>query len=146
MKPPYRDIESLLKNHVDQQMQAVNWDRMRDKVDRGIAQAVQREPWRASWYGMVAAAAVIVLVVGGAFVYRDYFQERSLLDRIQAGVIGAGPMEGTDLPKPTEDALLACMDPSTILCAENVHVLTSDPLLQPHSVWDQQQSLTKTIK
>ena len=141
MNAPYRDIDELLQDHTDQQLETVGWEGLHARIDQHIAEVTQDSIPRIQWMRLTAAAAVVVLIIGLALMWFPPRRPSSILEQIQLGVIDTGPM---DRGEPTGDALLASVDPLSILCLENVHVLTSDPLLQPHSVWDQQQVLKDT--
>ena len=89
------------------------------------------------------AAGVLVIIVAVSLWRAGRPHSGTLLEQIQAGQLDAGPVSPTD---PAGDRLLPQTDPPDLLLTTHIQALTSDPLLRPHSVWDQDPPHTTTGK
>jgi len=76
---------------------------------------------------------MLLIVMSYRWVSPD--KSLSILEQIAAGRLDAGPLE----PATNRiDNLIADTSPRTILLTEQTHVICSDPLLMPHSIWEQE--------
>jgi len=122
-----RDVDELVRRNVERQLAGFDWDRQRRTVMHRL-EAGRAGKLRRIIAVRVAAGAAAVLV-------------------LVAGYVGISLLHGPDhnaaettvSSEPTEsDALLASTDPATILLTGPMRLLVSnDPTLAPHSVWDQ---------
>ncbi len=122
------DIEGLLRRNTERQLAGFDRDRPRRAVmdrlaDSGTQNAGRRIPLR------IAAAAVFMLALG--------YIGMSLLDVRRRDA--AGPVETAAVDESVKsDRLLASTDPMTIFLTGPARlVVSNDPMLAPHSLWDQ---------
>jgi hypothetical protein len=129
-------VDGMLRENAEGQLADFEWDRLQttilSRLEGARRRARQREEVSRKIVagGIVTAAAAVVL--GTGYVCTRFY-----------GVASRGPGTPT---KPTaahdladSDELLASTDPETILLTGRIGLLAlNDPLLAPHSVWDQQ--------
>ena len=136
-------IDDLLRRDVHRQLETFDWNRfnahLSDRLERTERRRLlPRRPWPA-----MAAAAVILLAImlgGAVWRWRARAQDHpNVLQQVMAGALDAGPL--SDLTSRT-DNLVASADPGAILLAQHV----VDPLLRPHSLWDQIPASTGDTK
>jgi hypothetical protein len=125
-----RDIDGLLRQNLKRQLEGFDWDGQRQAVTHRLAAPrVQRSHWVVAIRVAAGAAALLALAVG---------------------YLGLSSLQGTRpyAPAPRQamalhastgaDALLASTDATTILLTGSARWLVlNDPLLAPHSLWDQ---------
>ncbi len=130
-------IDDLLRRNVRRQLETFDWDqlnaRLSDRLDR-IGH--QRLSPKRQWSPMATAAIILLAVVSGGVIWqwRARPSHPSVLQQIMAGVLDAGPLGD---PVSKADNLVVSTDPGTILLTQHVHLISGDPLLRPHSLWDQ---------
>ena len=131
-------IDDLLRRSVQRQLETFDWDRfsahLSDRLDRIEHQKLSP---RRQWPATAAAAIILLAIVLGGTVWQWRARPQGhpgVLQQIMAGVLDAGPL-GDPISK--ADNLVASTDPGAILLTQYTHLSCSDPLLRPHSPWDQ---------
>ncbi len=135
-----RDIDALLRHNAEQQLEGFDWDRLGARISSRLGRTTSPAALRRrvllvrTASAAVAVAAVVLLTV---MFYRGPWPDRSssILEQIAAGKLYDGPL-GPAMGE--TDSLIADTSPRTILLAGQTHLICSDPLLRPHSVWDQE--------
>jgi hypothetical protein len=135
-----RAIDELLRRHVERQLRDFDWDQLRGRIAGRLGRTTGRAPFRPrAWsFRIVSAAAAVaaVALVTALFCWRSSpNRSPSLLEQITAGRVDAGPL-GPALDR--TDYLIADTSPRTVLLTGQTHLVCSDPLLRPHSVWEQE--------
>ncbi len=131
-------IDDLLRQDIQRQLERFDWDQFSAHVSNRLDPIEHRRLSPRRLWPTVAAAAIILLVVtlGGA-VWQWGVRPQDhpgVLQQIMAGVVDAGPL-GDSIGK--TDNLVANTDPEAILLTQHTRAIRGDPLLQPHSLWDQ---------
>lgn len=147
MSEENHDIDVLLRRNVDRQLETFDWDELSGRISDRLEQAeCKRLSPRHRWPVMAAAAVLALALVSSVAVWRwgpRPGREPGLLQQIMAGALDAGPL---DAPTSTADDLIAGTDPETILLTSHVHLVCGDPLVRPHSPWDQMPASTGHVK
>jgi hypothetical protein len=135
MNTENRNLDDLLRRNAEQQLGDFDWDRQRETVLGRLAATPAREgrsggPFRRVVVrAAVGVAAVLVLAVGFLCYWRFHAAGPGAIQP------GKTPTVGQSV---AADDLLASTDPETILLSGPMRLLAAnDPLLSPHSVWDQ---------
>ncbi len=134
MNTENQNIDGLLRCNAERQLRDFDWDRLRETVLGRVAAPCARQgrsggPFSRVIAGAVGVAAVLMLTVGYLCYTRFH-------------MVGPGATRPSETPAAGEsaadDALLASTDPGPILLTGRMRLLAAnDPLLSPHSVWDQ---------
>jgi len=131
-------LDDLLRRDVQRRLETFDWDQLNARFSGRLEQIeCQRLSTRHQWFAMAAAAAILLAIVLGGAVWRWRARSQdhpSVLQQIMAGALDAGPLSS---PMNRTDNLVASTDPGAILLAQHMHLVCSDPLLRPHSLWDQ---------
>jgi len=125
-----RDIDILLQRNAERQLESFDWDRQRQTVMQRLAETRIEKPGRVSAIRLaVGIAAVLALAVGYLCL--------SLLLRTRRD--DTAPIVVTAVHQSIgDDSLLASTDPTTILLSGPMRWrVLNDPMLTPHSAWDQ---------
>lgn len=135
-----RDIDALLRHNAEQQLEGFDWDRLGARISSRLGRTTSPAAfqWRALLVRTVSAAVAVVavaLLTVRFFCWASPDRSPSILEQIGAGKLHAGPL-GPAMGE--TDSLIADTSPRTILLAGQTHLICSDPLLRPHSVWDQE--------
>ena len=135
-----RDIDDLLRRNAERQLRDFDWDQLRARISGRLGRTASPAVFRHRvWFfriapAAVAAAAVVLLTV--LFYWRaGPDRSPSLLEQVTAGRLDAGPL-GPVMSR--NDGLIADTSPRTVLLMGQAHLVCSDPLLRPHSVWEQE--------
>ncbi len=125
-----RDIDVLLRRNVERQLEGFDWDRQRQTVVQRLTPPQIQKLRRVSAIRIAAGVAVILTLVVG-------YMGMSLLKG--PGRNAGAPMAVMALSESAGgDSLLACTDPTMILLTGSARWLVlNDPMLTPHSPWDQ---------
>lgn len=123
-----RDIDALLRRHVEQQLAGFDWDGQRHTLMHQLASDWARRTGRRIPRKIIAGA-VLMLATGCVCMILVNVVDRD----------ATGPIETTAAHEPVEgDPLVASTDPTTILLRGPARLLVcNDPMLAPHSLWDQ---------
>jgi hypothetical protein len=132
-----RDIDDLLRGNVKRQLRDFDWDRLHAGISGQLGRTAGPATFRHRvWLFRIASvvAAVVLLTI---LLWRPASSDRSpsLLEQIIAGKLDAGPL-GPAMSR--ADHLTADTSPRTVLLMGQTHRVCSDPLLRPHSVWEQE--------
>ena len=138
MKNKDNKLDELLENNTQQQLQKIDWERLNKSIVEKIETARQHpfgQTKRIYKLKIASVAAVAAcLVISFSLVFRFTFNKQD-----NTGQIAGSDMAAGVLP---EDSLLASTNPDLILLTGKLHFLENDPLLKPHSIW-QQQNVSK---
>jgi hypothetical protein len=135
MNTENRNLDGLLRRNAERQLRDFDWDRLRATVLGRVVVTSAREGRSGGLFrrviarAVVGVAAALILVVG----YLGY---------LRVHTVGPEATRPSEIPTTGEfagdDGLLASTDPETILLSGPTRLLAAnDPLLSPHSVWDQ---------
>ena len=125
-----REIDILLRRNVQRQLAGFDWDRQRQTVmHRLAARRIPKPRMAVTIKVAVGVAAILMLAVG-------YLCLTSLKG---TGPDAARPREATAIRDAVgHDSLLASVDPTMILLTGPMRLLIlNDPMLTPHSLWEQ---------
>ena len=135
-----RDIDDLLRGNTERQLRDFDWDQLRARISGRLGRTTSPATFRyRAWFFRMASAAgavaaVVLLTI--LFCWRaSPDRSLSLLEQITAGRLDAGPL-GPAMGR--TDHLIADASPRTVLLTGQTHLVCSDPLLMPHSVWEQE--------
>lgn len=140
MKEKKEKIDLLFERNAAEQLAGVDWDGLNRAISGRLDQADQRKT-SAMRYRRIIKSAAALAAAAAVILIAVMVNSRVLLKKGQDAV----ELVKTVAPdtKPTgrltdkTDTLLAKTDPKTILLTGELHFLSNDPLLRPHSVWDQ---------
>jgi hypothetical protein len=140
MSDENRDIDALLRHNAEQQLEGFDWDRLGARISSRLGRTTSPAIFhrRAMLVRMASAAVVVAAIVLLIVVFYGWLvpdKSPSILEQIATGTLHAGAL-GPALGE--TDSLIADTSPRTILLAGQTHLICSDPLLRPHSVWDQE--------
>lgn len=132
-----RDIDDLLRGNVERQLRDFDWNRLHAGISGRLGRAARPATFghRAWLFRIASAVAAVVLLT--VLLWRPASPDRSpsLLEQITAGKLAAGPL-GPAISR--ADRLIADTSPRTVLLMGQAHRVCNDPLLRPHSVWEQE--------
>jgi len=131
-------IDDLLQRNVQRQLETFDWDRLSARLSGRLDRIEhQRLSPRRQWPAAAAAAIILLAIVLGGTVWRweaRMHGHPDVMQQIMAGVLDAGPLGD---PISRTDNLVASTDPQAILLPQQAQLISGDPLLKPHSLWDQ---------
>ncbi len=147
MKNERDKIELLLEHNADEQLKKVDWDELNSAISTKLDEAqkdkasVRKHPIVFKIAAGIAATAAVILVT--LVIYSKVLpsESQSILKQIETGALNTGQL-GSRVDE--TDGLLASTDPKMILLTGELHLISNDPLLAPHSVWDQEPVLKLT--
>ena len=150
------DIDSRIKQALDSP-KTLDVERFTTRVMKHLVEEKTREnPLRSFWNDirsrlwfmshpiMTASAGMIIMVTALAVTLLVLVnQQGAIVESHALPDFNFGP----PVPRTTApDTLLARMDADSILLHTQTHLISNDPLLRPHSVWEQEPGNFKELK
>ncbi len=125
-----RDLDALLRQNVQRQLEGLDWDRQRQEMMQRLGASGTQKPRRIVTI-RVAAGVAALLVVALGYTCVSFLRS--------TGPDAAAPMAATASPASSGgDSLLASTDATTILLTGPMRGrVLNDPMLTPHSSWQQ---------
>ena len=140
MKEKQQDIDILLERNTAEQLSKVDWDKLQAAISARLDKSDQSESSTQKYQvifkmaaGFVAAAAVVFVAI---ILVNKILPEKlqDTVSHVETVVLNASRSNTLGIQT---DKLLADTDPKTILLTGQLHLFSNDPLLRPHSVWEQ---------